>query len=53
MSRRNRAVKRIVPPDPRFDSQSVSKFINNLMLDGKKSTAEKSFYQAMDLIESR
>ena len=53
MSRRNRAVKRIIPPDPRFDSQTVSKFINNLMLDGKKSTAEKSFYQAMDLIESR
>jgi len=53
VSRRKRAVKRIVPPDPRFDSQTVSKFINNLMLDGKKSTAEKGFYQAMDLIESR
>ena len=53
MSRRNRAVKRVVPPDPRFDSQTVSKFINNLMLDGKKSTAEANFYQAMDMIESR
>ena len=53
MSRRNRSVKRIIPPDPRFDSQTVSKFINNLMLDGKKSTAEANFYQAMDLIETR
>ena len=53
MSRRNRAVKRPVPPDPRFDSQTVSKFVNNLMLDGKKSTAESIFYSAMDLIEQR
>jgi small subunit ribosomal protein S7 len=53
MSRRNRAVKRIVPADPRYDSQTVSKFINNLMLDGKKSTAEQSFYRAMDIIEDK
>ena len=53
MSRRNRATKRPVPPDPRYDSQTVSKFINNLMLDGKKSTAEQGFYRAMDIIEDR
>ncbi|MGH7657975.1 MAG: small ribosomal subunit protein uS7, partial [Gemmatimonadales bacterium] len=53
MSRRNRAVKRPVPPDPRFDSQTVSKFVNSLMLDGKKSTAEAIFYGAMDMIEQR
>ncbi len=53
MSRRNRAVKRPVPPDPRFDSQTVSKFVNNLMHDGKKSTAESIFYGAMDMIEQR
>lgn len=53
MSRRSRAVKRQVPPDPRFDSQTVSKFINNLMECGKKSTAESIFYTAMDLIEQR
>lgn len=53
MSRRNRAVKRPVPPDPRFDSQTVSKFVNSLMLDGKKSTAEAIFYGAMDTIEQR
>jgi small subunit ribosomal protein S7 len=53
MSRRQRAVKRPVPPDPRYDSQTVSKFIRNLMQDGKKSTGEGIFYQAMDLIEQR
>ena len=53
MSRRTRAVKRVVPADPRYDSQTVSKFINALMLDGQKSTAESIFYSAMDMIESR
>jgi small subunit ribosomal protein S7 len=53
VSRRNKAVKRPVPPDPRYDSQTVSKFINNLMSQGKKSVAEGIFYRAMDLIEER
>jgi len=53
MSRRTKAVKRQVPADPRYDSQTVSKFINHLMQDGKKSTAEKVFYKSMDLIEQR
>ena len=53
MSRRPRNVKRTVPPDPRYDSQTVSKFINNLMKQGKKSTAERIFYSAMDAIEQR
>jgi small subunit ribosomal protein S7 len=53
VSRRNSAVKRPVPPDPRYDSQTVSKFVNNLMIQGKKSTAEGIFYTAMDLIEER
>ena len=53
MSRRNKAVKRPVPPDPRYDSQTVSKFVNNLMFEGKKSVAEGIFYTAMDLIEER
>ena len=53
MSRRNKAVKRPVPPDPRFDSQTVSKFVNNLMFDGKKGVAEGIFYKAMDMIEER
>lgn len=53
MSRRQRATKRQVPPDPRYDSQTVSKFINNLMVTGKKSVAERIFYDAMDMIEQR
>ena len=53
MSRRSRAVKRTVPPDPRYDSQTVSKFVNNLMYDGNKSLAEGMFYKAMDMIEQR
>ncbi|MEK6597167.1 MAG: 30S ribosomal protein S7 [Gemmatimonadota bacterium] len=53
MSRRARAVKRLVPPDPRYDSQTVSKFVNILMLDGKKGLSERIFYDAMDLIEQR
>ena len=53
MSRRQRASKRPVPADPRYDSQTVSKFINNLMEKGKKSTSERIFYDAMDLIEQR
>ena len=53
MSRRKRAVKRSVPPDPRYDSQTVTKFMNRLMRGGKKSTAETVFYRSMDLIEQR
>jgi len=40
-------------PDPRFDSKLVSKFVNCLMWDGKKSVALKVFYDAMDIIESK
>ncbi len=53
MSRRKKSVKRIILPDARYDSQTVSKFINVLMYQGKKSTAERIFYSAMDLVESR
>ncbi len=53
MSRRKKAEKRPVPPDPRYDSQTVSKFINRLMEEGKKSTAERIFYDSMDMIEQR
>jgi len=53
MSRRKTAVKRSILPDARYDSQTVSKFINVLMYAGKKSTAERIFYGAMDLVESR
>ena len=53
MSRRKTAVKRPVLADARYDSQTVSKFINSLMYQGKKSTAERIFYGAMDLVEAR
>lgn len=53
MSRRQKAIKRPVPPDPRYDSQTVTKFVNHLMVDGSKSVAERVFYSSMDLIEQR
>jgi small subunit ribosomal protein S7 len=53
MSRRQRAVKRETPPDPQYGSTTVSKFINSLMLAGKKSTAERIFYDAMQVIEEK
>jgi small subunit ribosomal protein S7 len=53
MSRRNRAVKRPILPDPVFGSETITKFINSLMLDGKKSLAEGIFYDAMKVIEEK
>ena len=53
MSRRQKAIKRPVLADSRYDSQTVSKFINTVMLRGKKSNAERLFYGAMDLVEAR
>jgi len=53
VSRRNKAIRRPIPPDPRYDSQTVTKFLNALMYEGKKSLAERVFYRAMDLIEER
>lgn len=53
MSRRSRADKRETPPDPKFGSSTVTMFINKLMYDGKKSVAERIFYDAMDILEER
>ena len=53
MSRRNRAVKRPITPDPVYGSETVSKFVNALMYDGKKSLAESIFYNAMQVVEQR
>jgi small subunit ribosomal protein S7 len=53
MPRRQRADKREVVPDSRYGSSEVTKFINILMLDGKKSVAEKIFYDAMQRIEEK
>lgn len=51
MSRRRRAEKRDVLPDSRYNDTVVTKFINGLMVDGKKSLAEKIFYTALDQIK--
>lgn len=53
MSRRHSAEKREILPDPKFGDLIVSKFMNNLMLDGKKSVAERIVYGAFDLLVSR
>ena len=53
MSRRTRAERRETQADPRFESTTVTKFINALMLDGKKSLAEKLFYDALDIVEEK
>jgi small subunit ribosomal protein S7 len=51
--RRNTAPTRPVTPDPRFNSRLVSKFINNVMKNGKKSTAERIVYGAFSQVEER
>lgn len=53
MSRRSRAIRRPVDADPRFGSELAGRFINKLMLDGKKSTAQRIFYSALELAEQR
>ncbi len=53
MSRRHAAEKREILPDPKFGDLVVSKFMNNLMLDGKKSIAEKIVYGAFDLMQAK
>jgi small subunit ribosomal protein S7 len=47
------ASERMLKPDPRFNSKLVSKFINCLMWDGKKTVAQKIFYDAMDIIKDK
>ena len=51
--RRKTAKKHIILPDPKFKDIEVTKFVNNLMLDGKKSTAFDIFYGAMDIITDK
>ncbi len=53
MARRKRATKRLVLPDPKFKDRLVTKFVNCLMIQGKKSLAERVYYQAMDIIEEK
>ena len=53
MSRRHRAEKRVINPDPKFGDLILSKFMNNLMLDGRKSVAERIVYGAFEKIEEK
>ncbi|MFN3535233.1 MAG: 30S ribosomal protein S7, partial [Desulfatiglandales bacterium] len=53
MARRREAKKREVAPDPKFKSVLVSKFINNLMKAGKKSVAQRLFYESLKILEQR
>ena len=53
MPRRGNINKRDVNPDAKYNSKLVSKFINSLMLDGKKSTAQSILYESFEIIESR
>ena len=52
MSRRRRATKRIIAPDPRYGSVELASFINRAMLNGKKSTAQRFVYGALDLVRA-
>lgn len=53
MSRKHQAPQREVLPDPKFGDVLITKVINTLMYDGKKSTSESIFYQALDLVEKK
>ncbi len=53
MSRRHSAEKREINPDPKFGDIVITKFMNSIMLDGKKSVAERIVYGALDTIENK
>ncbi|MEO5667805.1 MAG: 30S ribosomal protein S7 [Bdellovibrionota bacterium] len=53
MARRRVAAKREIIPDPKFKDRVVAKFMNDIMIDGKKSVAEKILYGAFDIIEEK
>jgi small subunit ribosomal protein S7 len=53
MPRRNRPPKREIAPDIKYNSELVARFINKLMVQGKKSTAQRILYDALDIVEAR
>jgi small subunit ribosomal protein S7 len=53
MPRRREVPKRVILPDPKFGDQLVAKFVNNVMVDGKKSTAEQIVYGAFAIVAER
>ena len=53
MARRRRAVRRVVAPDPRYGSDVLARFINRVMVGGKKNVARRSVYTALEMLERR
>ena len=53
MSRRRRAVPRIIPPDPQYQDLELARFINRMMQRGKKTTAQRIIYNAFDIIREQ
>ncbi len=51
--RKSKPKKRILLPDPRFNDTLVTRFVNNLMLEGKKNLAYSTFYKALDIVEEK
>jgi small subunit ribosomal protein S7 len=51
--RRRKVKERVILPDPKYNNVTVTKFVNNIMLKGKKNTAFKIFYDAIEMIEER
>ena len=53
MSRRRRAERRIIPPDPKYSNMELARFINRVMQRGKKTTAQRITYSAFDIIRDQ
>ncbi len=53
MPRRREVPKRVIIPDPKYNEALVAKFINTLMFDGKRSTAERILYGALDIVQEK
>jgi small subunit ribosomal protein S7 len=53
MARRHRSIKREILPDPKFQSLEITRFVNQVMKRGKKTTAQKIIYTALDQVESK
>jgi small subunit ribosomal protein S7 len=53
MPRRREVPKRVITPDPKYNEALVAKFINTLMFDGKRSTAERIVYGALDIVQEK
>ena len=53
MSRRRKQLERVILPDPKYKNVVLSKFINSVMLEGKKSLAEKIVYGALDILAEK